>query len=126
MFNSIEIRIEQLQAHIDIVMEGGRQVARILAASASQESVKEHDMLHQQCYTWLRGARRSNVESKAAKLGTQKKEKAVNCAINRLLRTKLTRGSAHKKVKALTDTIKDARAQLMAVGLEQRLFNGLG
>ena len=101
-------------------------MARISAESASQESVKEHDMLHQQCYTWLRGARRSNVESKAAKLGTQKKEKAVNCAINRLLRTKLTRGSAHKKVKALTDTIKDARAQLMAVGLEQRLFNGLG
>ena len=71
----------------------------------------------------MKGARRSNVERKAARLGAQKTDKAMNCAINTLLRTKLPRGSAHKKVKTLTDVINKARTLLMAVGQEHRLFS---
>ena len=60
-------KMEQLQADINIVMEGRSQEARMPAASKSRESVKEHDMLYQ-CYSWLIGTRRSNVECKAARL----------------------------------------------------------
>ena len=52
----------------------------------------------------------------------QKRERAVNSAINRLLRTKLPRGSAQKQVKALTDLINDARARLIIVGQEHQLL----
>ena len=49
LFNNIKTKIGQLQADIEIVREGHSQVGKIFSASASQESLKEHVMLHQQC-----------------------------------------------------------------------------
>ena len=86
-------------------MEGRSQIVRMSAAPTSWEMVKEHYMLYLQCYCWLRDAKRSNVERKAAGLRAQRAERAVKGAINKLLKTGLPRGSAHKKVRALIDAL---------------------
>ena len=53
----------------------------------------------------------------------QKTERVVKCAIIKLLGNKLLMGSTHKKFKALTNAINDARAKLIAVGQEPWIFS---
>ena len=93
------------------------------AAPTHFDMIKEHDELNPEYYSWLREAKHSNVDHKAARLRGQCAERAVNCAISKLLKTRLRLGLAHKKVKTLIGAISSARACLRTLGHEQYIFS---
>ena len=98
LFNNMKARIEQLQIDVDIVMEKRSQESWMSGTPMSPEMVEEHDKLYQQCYSWMRDTKRSNMESKTARLRAQSPDRAANRAINRLLKKRLLHGLAHRKV----------------------------
>ena len=62
----MKARIEQLHEDVSVVMEGRSQEVQKCAAPTPCEMVKEHDELYHKYYSWLRDAKRSNVEGEAA------------------------------------------------------------
>ena len=60
---NIKSRIEQLQIAIDVVMKECSTEARMSATPVSRKIIEEHAELYRQCYSWLRNAKRSIIES---------------------------------------------------------------
>ena len=81
----MKAKIKQLQEDVGVVMKGQSQEVLMSAAPTSWEMVKKHDKLYQQCYSWLRDAKGSNVKPKATILRAQNAERAAKGAINKLL-----------------------------------------
>ena len=98
------------------------QEVRLITAPTPQEYRKDHGALYQQCYSRLREAKCGNIKCKEARLCARDIENAVERAINKRMKLKTLRGSAHSKVKALIGAINNARASLKAVGEEHQLF----
>ena len=62
LFSSTKTRIEPLEVNIAEVMGERSHNAKLTTATMSQKSVLDHDILHQQCYSWLRKAKHRKKE----------------------------------------------------------------
>ena len=62
LFISTKTRIEQLEVNIAEVMGERSHNAKLTTATMSQKSVLDHDILHKQCYSWLRKAKHRKKE----------------------------------------------------------------
>ena len=109
LFIRTKARVEQWQADIAKVLRERSQEARLETATTSWEDSREHNIIHQRCYSWLRRAKIVNIERQSARLCIQITERAVEGAISKLMRLKMPRGSAHRKVRCL---LRNSRSQI--------------
>ena len=56
LFISTKTRIKPLEVDIAEVMGENSHDAQLVGATMSQKSMLEHNILYQQCYSWLRQA----------------------------------------------------------------------
>ena len=64
----------------------------------SQENARDHNILYQECYSWLRKVKHSNIKRERVRLCAQNTKHVVENEINKLMRLKIPWGSAHRKL----------------------------
>ena len=94
-------------------------------ACATDAEAQEHNVLHHQCYMWLRRAKTEKIESKRFRVCALARQRAARLAVDSPLRVKFCK-KIHKKVKAIIVAIAVTRLRLKIIGAEQGVFSRSG